>query len=225
MKQDIISVDIETAPRLDLVKDFYPYNKSKVAYGNAKTPEARKKAEDKHKESWFPKLNAKAALNPVTAEVCAIGYKTADSKNLDIRPSEMDMIKGFWSIYLDIKKGAMGRKAICGWNIFGFDLPFMIKRSWILGLDVPAGVTNGRYHDLIFKDIKQEYHRHEYGWEKMDGLEFVAKVLGCQSPRTGNVKGKDFYKLLNTTTDDLKKAEEYLSADVTECYNIAQVVL
>ena len=221
METKILAWDIETKPRLDLVKQFNTYDVADVKYGNAKDPVKRAKIEADHEIAFWQKKNDKAALDPATAEVCAIGYQGA-ATIIDIRPSEKEMIEAFWQTYKDIDSGAREICSMVGWNIFGFDLPFLIKRSWILGISIPRGVTNGRYYDKMFIDAKAEWNQWEYGWQMKAGLSQVAKLLNVHQPRLHNVKGANFSKVLETHYD---KAHAYLSDDVQELYDIANRIL
>ena len=45
--------------------------------------------------------------------------------------TESDLIRWFWSLFAK----ADGRS--CGYNIIGFDLPYLLRRSFDLGIQVP----------------------------------------------------------------------------------------
>ena len=225
IQRHMLAWDIETRPVLSLVRKNNKYDPlcetTGVKYGNTKDPVKRSEIAAKHQAAFWKKKEEKAALNPHTAEVCGIGYKTADTIIIDIRPSEKDMINAFWETFKDIISGARPRKELVGWNIKGFDLPFLVKRSWILGISVPT-VRTGRYWDSLFTDIKEEYNFCEYGWQREMGLESVATILNLNMPRMHNIKGKDFHKWVEK---DLAKATQYLEDDCEEVYQIADRIL
>ena len=46
----------------------------------------------------------------------------------------------------------------------GFDLGFLIKRSWILGIPIPKSVMSGRFVSSVFVDLMQEWGLHQFSW-------------------------------------------------------------
>jgi len=211
---NITSFDLETKPDTQAVREIYPYDPSKVAYGNAKSEEARAKKEKEHKENWFPKLEEKAALDPLTAEIVALGFY--DGKEFDIiHGCELDIINFFWEKFLDFN-----HQWLAGWNCEGFDLPMIIKRSYILGVSVPANVfSSGRYFNPIFMDLMKKWCCYQYN--EYAKLETVAKALNVNQPRKHAVHGKDFWKILETDQD---RALSYLEDDLIETYRIGRKI-
>jgi predicted PolB exonuclease-like 3'-5' exonuclease len=200
---------------------------SSVKYGNTKDPEKRKAIDAKAETDFWAGKEKWAALDPHTAEVCAIGIGYSDEDSIKVLAgSEKEILTEFWASYQEIKSGHRKRKNLVGWNILGFDIPFMIKRSRIIGVPVPAMAWRGRYADTLFVDAKAEYYLHEYGWQRMAGLKTVTKVLGCSSPREYEVSGATFAE--NFLSDDIKKREQalaYLHDDILETKGVAARVI
>lgn len=99
------------------------------------------------------KFVERAALSPLTGCVKAIGLLQCDDNTAaelwytGEGYDESRIIGQFWATV-----AAAPDHAFVGHNIFGFDLPFLVRRSWLLGVDVPAGVRDGRYWSRQFVD-------------------------------------------------------------------------
>jgi predicted PolB exonuclease-like 3'-5' exonuclease len=122
---------------------------------------------------------------------------------------EVDILENFW--------GRMNTETeFCGWNIHGFDLPFLVRRSWILGARVPAWLRNGRYWDQVFIDLMAQY---ALGTRDLISLNTAAKAL---SVGRKNGDGAEFAKLYNGTAEEREKAVEYLRNDLVLTVRIAE---
>jgi hypothetical protein len=97
----------------------------------------------------------KAALCATTGTVLAIGLR-CDGKNLVFGSGdEAQDLRGFWA---QVEKAAREGSVMVGFNIERFDLPFLVRRSWVLGVTVPMGVYAGRYlNHHVFFDIYTEW--------------------------------------------------------------------
>lgn len=175
--------DIETAPLPEsevahLCPEF-------EAPGNIKDPEKIKAALIAKREKWLDSL----ALDAVTGSVCAIGLITEHDETVITLASEGGedlLIRSFWLAVM----ANVERSQFIGFNCAKFDLPFLVKRSWKLGIPIPLGVREGRYWGDSFLDLMEVYqlgNRQEY-----ISLDTLAKFLGV-GEKSGN--GKDFHKL------------------------------
>jgi hypothetical protein len=238
----MIVFDIETGPLSeDQLRDICPpftapphpglFDESAVKLGNIKDPDKRsakiEEARAAHEAEvagyeekvklaqslHFDNFRNKAALDPTTGQVLAIGY-------LSIKPTggtamlmdtvadhagESALISKFWEQYTKCHKA--GRK-MTGLNILGFDLPFLIRRSWILGVDIPQTVRPGRYFDQIFIDIRDTWLCGQNWGNCESSLGAIAKALGA-GEKSGN--GADFAELLKI---DRESALAYLRNDL-----------
>jgi len=218
---NILGLDLETAPAdLATIKRVYPYDKTKVAYGNTKDMAKRKAIEETHEKEWFPKLLEKAALDPCIGTVCAVGVISEGDDigiSTSLYTSETELLDKAWKLFRDIKQGGTVSHLIAGHFLHTFDLPFLIRRSQILGVTVPTDIMIGRYFNKTFVDTAKMwsfYEPHQY-----PSLEFVARVLNVSRPRLHGVEGKNFHKVLKSDPD---KAISYLEDDLFETYAIAQ---
>ena len=93
------------------------------------------------------------------AGCCASGTTTRKNScrsTTAARASESAILGRFWATYLKVKNE--GRPMV-GLNIFDFDLPFLARRSWINGIDVPETAIDQsfRYWDRVFVDLRRRW--------------------------------------------------------------------
>ncbi len=145
-------------------------------------------------------------LSPETARVAAIGYLDAAKQRCIIcyDPDEPAMLRQFWDVFKT--QQSAGLKLI-GFNSAGFDLPFIVKRSWHHGLVIPKNITGygGRWCET-FVDLMVLWRCGSY--KDYISLDALARFLGV-GEKTGS--GERFYKLWET---DRKAAVDYLVNDV-----------
>lgn len=212
-----IFFDIETGPlpESELAALVPPFDPAEVKTGNLKDPDkiAAKLAESEanHRRDFFDK----AALDPLTGRVVAVGLRYQDSGEFHVigHDDEAQTLREFW----DVCKGEMGRiNQMVGFNSNGFDLPFMFRRSWKHRVPVPFGIRRGRYWAEQMVDLRE-------GWQLGDrqargSLDSIAKHLGVGAK---NGDGKDFAKLWQS---DRTKAIEYLRNDLELTVRVADAL-
>ena len=118
----------------------------------------------------------RAALDADYGRIVAIGLKVDDSvitsQFATDGHDEKDIIKIFWNFYAS----ANGRS--CGYNIIGFDLPYLLRRSFELGIK-PSIIPNlARYRTAPTLDLMMVL----YNWQNFKGLKFVAERYGLDNP-------------------------------------------
>ena len=212
-----IIFDIETGPlpEPELAALIPPFDPAEVKTGNLKDPDkiAAKiaEAESNHRRDFLDK----AALDPLTGRVLAIGLLYLDSHEVVIldHDDEAQLLRDFWAATL-MQHGHAPQ--MVGFNIHLFDLPFLVRRSWKHRIQVPPGIRCGRYwseHMVDLRDYWQLGDRQARG-----SLDAIAKHLGVGA-KNGN--GADFAKLWHT---DRPKAIEYLRNDLTLTAKIAEIL-
>lgn len=192
--------DIETGPLP--IETLIEHMPKFEAPANLKDPDKIKAAIEAKKQEWLDG----AALSATTGRVLAFGYMTTDF--FIICPEdEVVLLKMVWE-FVDNYISA-GRK-LAGFNIFQFDLPFLTRRSWALGVPIPRiiGGWTGRYwnwsEDIIdLRPIWQLGDRQAHG-----SLDDISKFFGLAG-KSGS--GKDFAELW---AKDRDKAIEYLKNDL-----------
>jgi hypothetical protein len=172
-------------------------------------------------EAWRTFVE-RAPLSAVTGQVLAIGYgitcnddtgpgfqvRIDAQSRLGNECSEADILYTFWEAFF-IDANLNGSKLV-GFNSAGFDLPFLVRRSWRLGVSVPAEVLHeNRFWNRVFVDLMQIWACGTYG-ERIK-LDRVAAFFG--TPRKSG-DGSQFHKLFNGTDDDRTAALAYLKQDI-----------
>jgi hypothetical protein len=229
-----VSFDIETGPLPDeeLLKTYHEPTFEEFC----ETCDARWKQETKQakyeegKVGRFDAYREKAALSALTGQVVAIGGATI--LNDDWKPtiigqekdrSEQDVIATWWNIVDDCLRRQL---PMVGHNIHGFDLPFLMQRSWILGIPTPDGILQGtgrRYWHPLFIDTMKE-------WGFGDNRSFVkldvlAKAFGLGGKAEGECCGKNFHQFW-FSEDETKhqQAVNYLLQDLRLPASIAMAM-
>ena len=201
-----IIFDIETTglPEGELAALLPAFDPAEVKTGNIKDPEkvAAKiaEAEANHRRDFFER----AALDALTGRVLVIGLVEEGLIRVIEHQDEAALLTAFW----ELCQGEMGRiNRMVGFNTHLFDLPFLIRRSWKLGIAVPMGIRRGRFWAEEMVDIRNEW---QLGDRMARGsLDTIAKHLGVGQK---NGDGKEFGKLWAT---DREAAIAYLNNDLT----------
>lgn len=200
-----IYFDIETAPlESQKLNALMPVFKARA---NIKDPE-KIEADIREKIAEFI---ANAALDASTGRVVAFGWAVdgGDVKGIAYPDAkdEGDILKFAWDTFTD-ERGVIIQDII-GHNSNKFDIPFLVRRSRIVGVDVPPTVltwSRGRmYLDQHFKDTMDAW---ACGTTDKIKLDTLAKCLGVGAK---NGDGANFFETLKSAP---RKALEYLKNDV-----------
>lgn len=206
---NFIVVDIETGP-LDketvLARSKTLKMPSKLSKGET---------EESLREEYEQECLGKAALSAETGEVLAIGIrgvKDGQLQNVIWHGVEYDTLTHFWRLFNDTRD--RGRTMV-GFNILEFDLPFLICRSWYLGVKVPGGVMDKwRWWPSFVVDLMQVWKLGRY--RSYISLDMVARCCGLQG-KTEGMSGADFAEAWK---NDRETAEAYLLNDLEITWNI-----
>jgi len=137
-------------------------------------PDARLKDPEKIARSIEEKkagMIEKAPLNPATTKIVALGFHLGDDSGVFVeRENETKLLENFWRLYND----ADGR--CVGYNILGYDLPVILRRSALLGV-LPYGpdVELRRYVDFPITDLMQILSN--WNFQKWESLKLVTKLF------------------------------------------------
>lgn len=178
----------------------------------------------KAEPDYWAAIEERAALSSITGQVLAIGYSGQSQQIHAVGDGvqESALLAHFWGIY---KKTRAAHRKLVGFNCKGFDVPFLVQRSYILGVDVPAMIlTPTGYLDATFVDLADIWKAGNRGWgEKgMGSLDTIAKALGVGSKMEG-VTGADFARLFNSSDPaEHQLALDYLSADLAVTRAVAE---
>lgn len=205
----LTAFDIETGP----LEDLPPFDRGTVKLGNLKDPvkiaEKIAQAEVEYRE--------KAALSALTGQVLCIGIMeageepallTGDESSDD---REAELLGEFWRLVsLDPSDTWAGHYSNA------FDLPFLYRRSLILGVDVPDFVINRRGHwSESFVDLMDVWRCGDRQlFVKLDALAAAFGIPG----KTAGVDGADFARLWK---EERPLAVEYAKNDARVTLEIA----
>jgi len=245
--------DIETGPQPwesieKLVAPFvappHPgeFDPSTVKVGNLTEANAIKKVEGKRAEhmaavaeyevmtlaarvSWEQKTTDGAALDASIGQVLAIGYRDARGNVAIDRnetvANERRLIETFWRTFVSVVTAG---NVMIGHYIGGFDVPFLIRRSWILGIDVPGLVRDGKWLSKSFVDTRELWlcgERNSSGGGT--SLDAIAKAMGVGSKEGQECSGATFWRYWLSGNPELQKsALEYLANDLSMNAKVAE---
>lgn len=168
-----------------------------------------RKQETGEADHWNTVLD-RAALSAITGQTLAIGVlgKQVAILSQDDR-SEAEMLTAFWRTFSDFRKS--GERKMVGFNVRGFDVPFLYQRSIILEVDVPDGVfEKDRYLGPGFIDLRDRWLGCSGG--QAGTLSDICCACGIGGKPDG-VSGKDFHRLFwNVATRP--QAIDYLINDL-----------
>ena len=180
------------------------------APGNYKDPYKIAENIAEQEARWFEK----AALSPLTGQILVIGIKPFGLPVRYLEGPETGILADFWQEFGD----GVELDKWHGHAITGFDLPFIIKRSWLHGITVPMSLlfTNGgRYiNDRRFVDTMTAFQcgdRNDFV-----GLDRVAKFFGL--PGKTEDLGAQFAEIYRT---DRARALAYLGRDLEIVENVS----
>ena len=157
----------------------------------------------------------KAALSPLTGRVLAIGYQLPNGRyvchHYEEHGSEAGLIERFWAI---VQKGMKAREKIVGHGSDRFDLRFLVRSSWLQGIDVPDEIFDGRYWNRCFRDTMKLWQCGDYS-ERFIKLGVLGQAFGIGGKLTdGGVSGAEFSKFYWGSPEERALALQYLEKDV-----------
>jgi 3'-5' exonuclease len=206
---DALVFDIETGPEVDEVLSAMEPEFSAPA--NFKDPVKIAEKIDAQRAAW----REKAALCATSGRVLAIGIMLDDELSLLVVNEaesfgEADLLEMFWQL---AAPNGMWRHLV-GFNSNRFDIPFLIRRSYKLGVAVPFGALNGRYLNPRFIDLMDTWRLGDF--QASISLDRLARHLGVGA-KNGN--GAFFAALLE---EDREAALDYLRNDMAMTVAVAR---
>jgi RNase_H superfamily len=213
--------DIETGANFERARALMPpFDESEVRTGNLKDEDKIKaKYADRrvaHERSWMEG----SALRPETGHVLAIGILPTRKEDSPLffhvhQTNEADVLQSFWEFLVSTQE-ATGQHFI-GFAIFHFDLPFLVIRSRILGVQVPLNLRVGRYYNATrFVDLQEEWLAGRSRNDTRSSLDYVAKALGVGEKSGSGDKFESLYSA------DEARALAYLENDLNLAKGVAR---
>lgn len=219
-----------------------PFDPESVKYGNTKDPakraekleecRARHEDESANAEKNYEKSRAerralyekefidKAALNAMTCRILAIGYRPAGGKPVvkhgdGSHEAEAEILRHFWAVAANTSECD---GLLIGHNSKNFDLPVIIRRSWLHGI-APAVrmMDRNRYWQpwiVDTLDVWQAGNRGTYV-----SLDALARYFGVGAK---NGDGAMFSKMFLSGDPAVRQqAIDYAANDVEMTYQVA----
>jgi uncharacterized protein YprB with RNaseH-like and TPR domain len=150
-----------------------------------------------------------ATLNAYTSRIWAIGYIKEGEVSIDhygAEPNatqEASMVEWFF-------QQLEGPQKLCGFNILSFDVPFIVRRAYALGVHVPSSLRHLKYWRDKFVDLLELWTLGTYRNEANNriSLNNLAKHLGLKGKTDS---GANFWRNMK---EDQPNAIAYLKRDV-----------
>lgn len=205
LNSEFSAADVNLRPLVDPKKIEAKIKAAEKKHAEAKAA-ALGKAAAGREEAWRAHVD-RAALSAVTGRVLCNGLlgEAGPALVCDLVYTDADeaaILRHFWQVF----EAAKHRDCrIIGFNIFGFDLPFLVRRSWKHGVDVPRDVVrDGRYWHRLFVDLREAWLLGQRGGGPDNiGLDLVAAHLGCDR-KVGS--GAHFHRLYHSESAEERNA-------------------
>lgn len=181
--------DIETSPKAGSPADYIDKVKAPASY---KKQESIDKWLADNAEKASEDLHRKTSLNPEDGSILCIAY-AIDDKPVEVLTvaetfkdlSEAEVLVDFFNMIDDLSD-----VEFIGHNLKGFDLPFVIKRSMILGYTPPPKLVDAwskRYSENVFDTMERWA-----SWGKFIGQTRLSEVLKIDQPEQ-EMSGSEVY--------------------------------
>jgi len=188
---DVTVFDLETIPDESKIH-LLPEPKAR---GNLTDP--RKIAEDikKKKEEQAGKMG----LDPNFGRICCVSFRDKDKVSSILSENESELLLETWNVLANYKQFAT-------FNGHTFDVPFLIKRSWLLGIVPTVKIDNRKYrigNHLDLRAILNNWNEYESGT-----LDFYGR-LKLGKGKTEGVDGSMVYPMWQEKKfDEIKEYAE-----------------
>lgn len=168
--------DIETIPapkQLEpRLKELYEQKKAKKAARAAQGSGSRGNASPQGPQSFSAYLRM-TSLDGSFGRICCLAYAIDDGEVQALAGDERSILEGFWAQTTPSTR-------FVGHNVFDFDLPFVIKRSRILGVRPSVMPSLARYRSHPVYDTMHEWT----GWGRSSvSLHALSVALGLPTSK------------------------------------------
>lgn len=208
--------DIETGSLpMDVIQEIAPpFKEASVKTGSLGLEKALEKIQQA-RNNHLGRIQDTAALNAEYGQVLAIGILGIDGPTI-LHGNEIAVLADFWKLALtDAVKG--GIKWV-GFYSMEFDLPFLLRRSLLMGVHVPKRLQpSPRYWPDFWVDLMDLWKAGD--WKAKISLDRFCKAAGLPG-KSGD--GKHFQQQFK---EDPDAAIAYLENDLAITKNLADRIL
>lgn len=211
-----ISFDLESLPLASSLAEPYP-EEDRDPPANYKSEDAIARWREKDQAAWAEARVKECSLNPRLGRVCAIGYADENGHLSHVAEDEADehlLLRGFWDSVAE-------REEVIGWNSHGFDFPFLVTRSILLGIrpKVTTAPYLRRYSYYPHFDVKMALLNWPSGYTKGNGLDEWAKAFGLEGK---SAHGSEVYGMAQR--GEWEKIGAYAADDARLTWEVSQRV-
>lgn len=227
----MIIFDVETGPlsRDEIAGILPPFDPDSVKIGNRKDPEKIREYIAEQAASYVDDTVDSAPLDACFGRILAVGFYDVDKGKIDAAASsdELTIIAHILDRFAD---AATEKRKLVGHNILEFDLPFILRRAWILGIEVPSSILSVggwqslRFSELLFFDTYKYWCAGSRNTPS-GSLDVVSRAMGlsgkpeCRAfiKSAGKelpLNGKNFHLFFHDTAENKSLAVEYLRSDL-----------
>lgn len=210
--------DIETQPLSEehVLEVMGPFNPDTVKLGNRTDPDVIEAYIAEQEAEYLPRLMGTAALRAQLGELLVIGLLKREGESYKqmkiLEGTEEQMLTAFWKTFQHSERTY--RDMVC-FNGVSFDLPFMLRRSWIKGIPAPTVFEKDRWPKQFIVDLRNKWLSGCSWGDKMaqsGNLNSLMRAFGLEDK--GNT-GDQFHVLWNSGNDaDKAKAIEYIDREL-----------
>ena len=216
---DLLYIDIETRSNPDMLPflpAFTQPTESDAPPSAKSSPSKLQRWLGEEMERRKKRVEEAVEKMPLDVDYCrivALGMASDDWTNEVMTAScddeEIALLKMFWQQILS------QHTRPCGYNILSFDLPILLRRSWVLGVTPTKYLDLRRYSTVYTVDLMQVFYNWGAAPGPTRGLKAVAAMYGIENP-CPDVDGSDVAMM---SVDELKT---YCANDVRMTRELAQ---
>jgi predicted PolB exonuclease-like 3'-5' exonuclease len=216
---DVVILDIETVkivPKLEKGTDLYDSWEYKMRYA--------REAEKFGDESLEYLFDQKAALYSEFAKVVCISIGKIKDGVLKFKSysgdNEKELLNEFFSILEGLQANNSNLK-IAGHNLLGFDIPFLMRRGVINGLDLPSMIDIAHLKPWEIKFVVDTMSLWKGTGYTNSSLINIAVALGLPSPKmdiNGSETSEVYYR------GEIDRIVKYCESDILCCANIIRKI-
>lgn len=222
--KNLFFFDIETCGKYHTFEEYYKNDQRGAELFEYKFLKKMKKNDsqwmDNVNDAW---LNNSSLYSEYGKIVClSMGYFKNDGSLIinSITSPEEELIKEAQKVFNQIDNLGM---TLCGYNIKGFDIPWLFKKMTQYEIDVPMCLnTFGKKPwEINVLDLMEVWKSSGFEFSNMDE---VAYVLGIPSPKKGEVNGSQlhsFYWENINNPEKLKEIAIYCEKDIVTTVEIS----